>query len=63
LKARADIEARLEALNDRLETIEDLYEGAIDRITDYRNYRKGSFLEIAIIVLLGLEVALLLLHR
>jgi hypothetical protein len=63
LKARADIEARLEALNDQLETIEDLYEGAIDRITDYRNYRRGHWLEIGIIILLGIEVALLLLHR
>ncbi len=63
LKARADIDARLEALNDRLETIEDLYEGAIDRITDYRNYRKGSLLEIAIVILLAVEVVLLLWHR
>jgi hypothetical protein len=63
LRVRADIDARLEALNDQLETIEDLYEGAIDRITDYRNYRKGSLLEIAIVILLALEVALLLWHR
>ena len=63
LCVKAKIEARLEALNDRMETIEDLYEGACDRITDYRNYRKGSLLEIGIIVLLGLEVVLLLMHR
>jgi len=63
LTARADIEARLEALNDRMETIEDLYEGAIDRITDYRNYRNGHWLEIGIIILLGVEVVLLLWRR
>ena len=63
LSIRADIETRLEALNDRLETIEDLYEGAIDRITDYRNYRKGSLLEIAIVILLAVEVVLLLVHH
>lgn len=63
LSSRAEIEGRLEALNDRLETIEALYEGAIDRITDYRNYRKGALLEIGIVILLGIEVVLLLLRH
>ncbi len=60
LLVKTRIEARLEALNDRLEVLEDLYEGACDRITDYRNYRKGTLLEMGIVVLLLLEVVLLL---
>jgi hypothetical protein len=63
LLVKAKIESRLEALSDRLETIEDLYEGACDRITDYRNYRKGSLLEVGIIVLLAVEVVLLVMHH
>jgi hypothetical protein len=63
LRARADIEARSEALSDRIESCEDLYEGAVDRITDHRNYRREHFLEIAIVVLLVVEVVLLLIHR
>jgi hypothetical protein len=51
---------RLEAFSDRLEACEDLYEGAIDRITDHRWYRKGNLLEIAIVVLLAAEALLLL---
>ena len=56
LRARADIENRLEAISDRLEACEDLYEGAVDRITDHRWYRKGMWVEIAIVILLFLEV-------
>jgi hypothetical protein len=63
LATAADIESRLAALNDRIESCEDLYEGAIDRITDHRNYRREHFLEITIVVLLLLEVVLLLIHR
>jgi hypothetical protein len=66
LRARADIESRLEALSDRLEACEDLYEGAVDRVTDHRWYRRGFWLEIAIVALLLLEViqiaASLILH-
>ena len=54
LRARADIEDRLEAFSDRLEACED-YEG-VDRITDHRWYRKGMWVEIAIVILLFLEV-------
>jgi hypothetical protein len=57
-KTRAD--DRLEAFSDRLEACEDLYEGAVDRITDYRWYRRGNLLEIAIVALLGVEVVLLI---
>ena len=59
LFARADIEARLESLSDRLEAMEDLYEGATDRVADYRWYRTGHWLEWGIIFLLMLEVALI----
>lgn len=59
LIVRADVEARLEALNDRLEACEDLYEGANDRVADYRGYLKGHVLEMGIIVLLLLEVLLI----
>ena len=53
------IEERLESLGDRLEACEDLYEGANDRINDYRMYRDGHKLEIIIILLLAVEVMLM----
>jgi hypothetical protein len=59
LARRADVEARLEAFSDRLEACEDLYEGANDRVADYRWYRSGHALEIAIIALLVLEVIIM----
>jgi len=60
LARKAQVAARLEALGNRLETCEDLYEGAVDRITDFKAYRKGNWLEIAIVLLLALETVLLL---
>jgi hypothetical protein len=59
LLLKADVEGRLEALNDRLEACADLYEGANDRVADYRGYLRGYLLEIGIIVLLLLEVLLI----
>lgn len=59
LASRSRVPARLESLSNRLEALEDLYEGAVDRITDFRWYRKGEILETTIIVLLAVEVALL----
>ena len=59
LRARADAADRLEALSDRLEACEDLYEGAVDRITEFRLYEKGLLLEVAIVVLLAIEAVLL----
>jgi hypothetical protein len=59
LIVRADVEARLEALSDRLEACEDLYEGATDRVADFRWYRNGHLLEVTIIVLLLIEGALM----
>ena len=59
LSRRATVEDRLSALNDRLEVCEDLYEGAVDRMTDDRWYRKGNLLELIIVILLLIEVVLL----
>jgi hypothetical protein len=58
LIAGADVPSRLVAFDSRLEVCEDLYEGAVDRIADFRWYRNGERLEIAIVVLLVLEVIL-----
>jgi hypothetical protein len=66
LAARADVADRLDALNDRLEACEELYEGAVDRITDSRWYRRSFWLEVAILAVLALETVLLVadvLHR
>ncbi len=66
LVARANVPTRLEAFSDRLEACEDLYEGAVDRVTDFRWFRSGNRLEIAIVILLAFEAILLildLLHR
>jgi len=52
-------EDRLEAATNRLENYEDLYEGANDRVSDYRWYRAGFILEVIIIVLLLLEVIIM----
>ena len=59
LMDEAEVEARLEAASNRLEAFEDLYEGATDRIADYRWYRSGEWLEVGIIFLLLVEIALL----
>ncbi len=59
LAEKADVSERLEAVSNRLEACEDLYEGAVDRITDYKAYRRGNLLEIAIVILLAVETVLL----
>ncbi len=53
------ISDRLETFSDRLEACEDLYEGANDRIADYRWYIGGHWLEFGIIILLLMEVVLM----
>jgi len=53
------VEARLEAASNRLEAFEDLYEGATDRIADYRWYLSSEWLEVGIIFLLLAEIVLL----
>jgi hypothetical protein len=47
--------SRMEGLDGRLEVCEELYEGAIDRIADYRGWHTGHILEVIIIVILLLE--------
>jgi hypothetical protein len=59
LIAKAEVHERLQALTDRLEACEDLYEGATDRIADYRGWRTGHLLEWGIIFLLAIEVAVM----
>jgi hypothetical protein len=59
LLRKTDVEARLAAVTERLEACEDLYEGASDRIVDYRGWFTGHILEIVIIALLVIEVAFL----
>ncbi len=54
-----DAAHRAEAVGELLETREDLYEGAVDRITDYLGYFYGYFLEIIIVVLLVIEIGLM----
>lgn len=59
LVEEGDIASRLEVFSDRLEACEDLYEGAVDRIAEFRWYREGHWLEAGIILLLSLELAIL----
>jgi hypothetical protein len=59
LLRRADVPARLKALDGRLEALEDLYDGAVDRIADFRWYHGGHRLETIIILLLLLEAVLM----
>lgn len=54
------LKAQLSELSDRYETLEELYEGAVDRINDHTYWRDGHLLEIVIIVVLLAEVVLLL---
>jgi hypothetical protein len=56
---QVDIEARLEAVSDQLEACEDLYDGATDRIAEYRWFFGSSWLEASIVVLLLIEIGLL----
>jgi len=57
LIAGSDVLSRLEAFDGRLQACQDLYEGAVDRIADFRWFRHGELLEIAIVVLLILELS------
>jgi len=55
LLRESNIEDRLEIYSDGLEAMEDLYEGANDRVADYRWYRGGHILEWTIVIILILE--------
>jgi hypothetical protein len=59
LTERTNIETRLESLNDRLEALEELYEGATQRISEYRWYKGGHALELIIIVILLIETIMI----
>jgi hypothetical protein len=59
LTERSNIETRLESLNDRLEALEEFYEGANQRISEYRWYKGGHALEIIIIVILLIETVMI----
>ena len=59
LLSETEIETRLEAVSNRLEALQDLYEGANDRIAEYRWYLSSGWMEGAIMFLLMVEVALL----
>jgi len=56
------LKSQLAELSDRYEALEDLYEGAVDRINDHSYWRDGHVLEVSIIVVLLVEVLLLLLR-
>jgi hypothetical protein len=53
----ADVADRLDAVDDRLEVTEDLYELANDRLLEFSYYRSEFWLEVGIIVILILELA------
>ena len=55
LRRAGKIFDRLEATSDRLEALEDFYEAATQRISDYRWYKEGHRLEKGIVGLLLLE--------
>lgn len=55
LLRECNIEDRLEMYSDRLEALEELYEGANDRVADYRWYRGGHILEWTIVIILIFE--------
>ena len=52
LLRESNMEDRLEMYSDRLEAMEELYEGANDRVADYRWYRGGHLLEWTIVIIL-----------
>jgi hypothetical protein len=59
LSARLRLDDRAEVLSDRSEALEDLYEGAVDRIVDHRWYVIGITVEVLIVILLAAETGLL----
>jgi len=59
LMNRMDLEARSESLDQRLDVCTELYEGATDRVADYRWYRSGHRLEMTIVWLLIVEILFL----
>ncbi len=62
LAVQAEVFSRLEIIDDQLEVLEDLYELANDRLTEFRYFREECILEGWVIFLLVLEVVLLVLE-
>ena len=62
LAVQAEVFSRLEIIDDQLEVLEDLYELANDRLTEFRYFRSECVLEGWVIFLLVLEVVLLVLE-
>jgi len=62
LRERADIEARVEAVDGQLEVFEHIYEMAGQRMGEFRAARESNILEWVIVVLLLAEALLMLLQ-
>ena len=60
LLTQTEVLDRIEAVDDRLEVYEDLYELANDRLSEYRYWRSEALLEIGIVVILLVEVVLII---
>jgi hypothetical protein len=60
LALRGEVAHRLERLDDKIDTVADLYELANDRISEFSYFRREYVLEFLIIGVLALEVLLLL---
>jgi len=57
---QANVPDRLQVVDDQLEVVQDLYELANERLTEFRYYRNESILEFWVIAILALEVVLIL---
>jgi hypothetical protein len=59
LREKAGVEARLETVDGQLETYEYIYELANQRMSEHRHFRTERALEVAIVVLLAVEILLM----
>lgn len=60
LRARTHIEARLEAVDAQIEVAEDIYDMANQRRGEYINFLRGYKIEVAILIVLALELLFIL---
>jgi hypothetical protein len=56
LALQANVSARLEALDDAIDVIDDFYRLANERLTDYRTYLRERWIEVGILVVLFAEL-------
>ena len=56
LALQVDVADRLVAVDDRIEVLQDLYESATDRLSEYSYFRREYRLEVGIIIVLVVEV-------